>query len=164
LEYCTAIWYNLWPFVIVSGLLIHFSQFGMFGSRKIWQPWLHYPSGFLDFYGRESFFARPLFATFGQRKDPPFAQDFRKSGPMLWFFKYFRRKKIAKKLALLTDNKAKLCKILIITLGFYKNANFFAKNGRKVPKIVIITSTPDWENFRPMGGCLLWVVLWILQK
>jgi hypothetical protein len=62
-------------------------------------------------------------------------------------------------LALLTDNKAKLCKILIITLGFDKNANFFAKNGRKVPKIVIITSTPDWENFRPMGGCLLWAVL-----
>jgi hypothetical protein len=28
----------------------------------------------------------------------------------------------------LTQNKDKLCKILIITLVFEKNANFFAKN------------------------------------
>jgi hypothetical protein len=39
-------------------------------------------------------------------------------------------------------NKAKLCKILIITLVFEKNANFFAENGRKSQKIVIITLTP----------------------
>jgi hypothetical protein len=32
-----AIWYNLWPFGIVCGHLLHFSQFGMFGPRKIWQ-------------------------------------------------------------------------------------------------------------------------------
>jgi hypothetical protein len=38
-------------------------------------------------------------------------------------------KKIAKKLAFLTQNKAKLCKVLIIALFFEKNANFF---GRKV--------------------------------
>jgi hypothetical protein len=48
-------------------------------------------------------------------------------GPMLWFFKYFRRKN-CKKWAFLTQNKAKLCKILIITLVFEKNANFFAEN------------------------------------
>jgi hypothetical protein len=42
----------------------------------------------------------------------------------------------------LTQNKAKLCKILIITLVFEKNANFFAKNCQKSQKIVIITSTP----------------------
>jgi hypothetical protein len=35
-----AIWYNLWPFEIVCGHLYYFSQFGMFGPRKIWQPWL----------------------------------------------------------------------------------------------------------------------------
>jgi hypothetical protein len=38
LEYFMAIWYNSWPFGIVCGHLLHFSQFGMFGPRKIWQP------------------------------------------------------------------------------------------------------------------------------
>jgi hypothetical protein len=45
-------------------------------------------------------------------------------------------------MAFLTQNKAKLCKILIITLAFEKNANFFAENWEKSQKIVIITSTP----------------------
>jgi phosphoserine phosphatase len=48
-----------------------------------------------------------------------------------------------KKLAFLTQNKAKICEILIITLVFEKNANFFAENCQKPQKIVIITSTPD---------------------
>jgi purine nucleoside permease len=48
-----------------------------------------------------------------------------------------------KKLAFLTQNKGKLCKILILTLVFETNANFFAENCRKSPKIVIITSTPE---------------------
>jgi hypothetical protein len=40
LEYFTAIWYNLWPFGIVyCHVLVYFSKFGMFGPRKIWQPW-----------------------------------------------------------------------------------------------------------------------------
>jgi hypothetical protein len=47
--------------------------------------------------------------------------------PMLWFFKYFRRKIQRKKLAFLTQNKAKLCKILIVTLAFEKNAIFCRK-------------------------------------
>jgi hypothetical protein len=42
-------------------------------------------------------------------------------------------------MAFLTQNKAKLCKIWIITLIFEKNANFFAENCRKSQKIVIIT-------------------------
>jgi hypothetical protein len=46
-------------------------------------------------------------------------------------------------MAYLTQNKAKICKILIITLVIEKNANFFAKNWQKSQKIVIITSTPD---------------------
>jgi hypothetical protein len=33
-------WYNLWPFGIVCGLLVYLLRFGMFGPRKIWQPWL----------------------------------------------------------------------------------------------------------------------------
>jgi hypothetical protein len=39
LEYFTAILYNLWPFGTVSGHLVYFSNFCMFGPRKIWQPW-----------------------------------------------------------------------------------------------------------------------------
>jgi hypothetical protein len=50
----------------------------------------------------------------------------------------------AKKLAFLTQNKAKFRKKLIITLVFKKNANFFAENWEKSLKIVIITSTPDY--------------------
>jgi hypothetical protein len=45
-------------------------------------------------------------------------------------------------MAFLTQSKAKLCKILNITLVFEKNAKFFAENCRKSQKIVIITSTP----------------------
>jgi hypothetical protein len=44
-------------------------------------------------------------------------------------FKIFSPKNSAKKLAFLTQNKAKLSKILTITLVFEKNANFF---GRKL--------------------------------
>jgi hypothetical protein len=51
-------------------------------------------------------------------------------GPMLRFFKYFRRK-IQQKMTLLTQNKAEICKILIITLVFEKTANFFAENCKK---------------------------------
>jgi hypothetical protein len=41
------------------------------------------------------------------------------------------------------SKKTKLCKNLIITLVFEKNAKFFAENCRKSPKIAIITSTAD---------------------
>jgi hypothetical protein len=34
-----AIWYNLWPFGMVCGHLLYFSQFCMLGPRQIWQPW-----------------------------------------------------------------------------------------------------------------------------
>jgi hypothetical protein len=67
------------------------------------------------------------------------------AGTDVMIFKIFSPKNLAKKLAFLTQNKAKLCKILIITLVFEKNAKFFAKNCRKLQKIVIITSTPAWE-------------------
>jgi hypothetical protein len=38
LENFMAIWYNLWLFGIVCGHLLYFSQFGMFGPRKIRRP------------------------------------------------------------------------------------------------------------------------------
>jgi hypothetical protein len=56
-------------------------------------------------------------------------------------------KNSAKKLAFLTQNRAKLCKILIITLVFEKNANFFAQNCQKSQKIVIITSVPGDQRY-----------------
>jgi hypothetical protein len=49
---------------------------------------------------------------------------------------------MAKTFALLTQNKAKLCKNLIITLVLEIDANFSTENCLKSPKIVIITSTP----------------------
>jgi hypothetical protein len=47
-------------------------------------------------------------------------------------------------LAFLTRSKAKICKILITTLVFEKNASFFAENCQERQKIVIITSTPGY--------------------
>jgi hypothetical protein len=65
------------------------------------------------------------------------------------FKNIFAEKKIAKKFAFLTKNKAKLCKFLIITLDFEKNANFFAENLQKSQKIVIITSTHGHPYLKP---------------
>jgi hypothetical protein len=47
-------------------------------------------------------------------------------------FKIVLPKNLAKKLAFLTQNIAKLFKILIITLVFGKNTIFFAENGQKL--------------------------------
>jgi hypothetical protein len=58
-------------------------------------------------------------------------------------FKIFSPKNLAKKLAFFAQTTACFAKIVIITLVFEKNANFFAENCRKSQKIVIITSTPD---------------------
>jgi hypothetical protein len=68
-------------------------------------------------------------------------------------------------LAILSQNKAKLCKKLNITLVFEKNANFFAENCRKSQKILIITSTPGilhwsvvskhFSQYRKQAGELL---------
>jgi hypothetical protein len=64
------------------------------------------------------------------------------SGTDVMIFKIFLPNFLAKKLAFLTQNKANLYKMFIITVVFEKNANFFAENCQKSPKIVIITSTP----------------------
>jgi hypothetical protein len=50
-------------------------------------------------------------------------------------FKNIFAKKFSEKNGVLTQNKAKICKILIITLVFEKNANFspkIVKNSRKL--------------------------------
>jgi hypothetical protein len=78
---------------------------------------------------------------------------------MLWFLKYFRRKIWQKYWRFLLKLQLVFAKILIITLVFEKNANFFAENLQKSQKIVIITSTPGrkyelWlvrlKNLRPL--------------
>jgi hypothetical protein len=48
-------------------------------------------------------------------------------GTDVMIFKIFRRIFRRKKLGFLTQSKAKLCKILIVTLVFEKNANFLQK-------------------------------------
>jgi hypothetical protein len=70
----------------------------------------------------------------------------REPGTDVMILNIFSPKNLAKKLAFLTQNKAKLCKILIITLVWGKNAIFFAENCRKSQKIVIITSTPGLSD------------------
>jgi hypothetical protein len=53
-------------------------------------------------------------------------------GPMLWFFKYFRRKKIAK-MAILSPNKAELhMQNFDHNIGFWEKSQFFC---RKLAKI-----------------------------
>jgi hypothetical protein len=49
--------------------------------------------------------------------------------------KIFSSKNLAEKLPLLTQNKGKLCKILVIALVFEKKANLFVKNWRKSLKL-----------------------------
>jgi hypothetical protein len=71
-----------------------------------------------------------------------------KLGTDVMIFKIFSPKNSAKKLALLTRNKAKLCKILIITLVLEKNAKFFRRKLSKIAEIVIKTSTPGSFGFR----------------
>jgi hypothetical protein len=58
--------------------------------------------------------------------------------------KIFSPKILEKKMAFLSQNKAKFVKNFIITLVYEKNANFFAENCLKSQKIVIITSTPGF--------------------
>jgi hypothetical protein len=83
---------------------------------------------------------------------------------MLWFFKYFRWKILRKNLRFWLKTKLIFLKKLIITLVFKKNANFLAENWEKSQKIVIITSSPDWPNFRLLDSCLLWTVFCKLNK
>jgi hypothetical protein len=61
--------------------------------------------------------------------------NFVQSGADVNILKIFSPKKSTKKLASVTRNKAKVCKILIITLVFEKNANFFAEIGKNRRKL-----------------------------
>jgi hypothetical protein len=54
------------------------------------------------------------------------------SGTDVMIFKKFSPNISAKKLVFFTRYKAKLCKILIVTLVFEKNANYFAEIRRKL--------------------------------
>jgi hypothetical protein len=63
-------------------------------------------------------------------------------------FIIFSPKSSAKKLAFLTQNKAKLCKILIITFVFEKNVNFFRRKLSKIAENVIIDPKMKWQIWR----------------
>jgi hypothetical protein len=58
--------------------------------------------------------------------------------PRFWFLKYFRRKNWR----FLLNTLLNYAKHWIMTIGFKINAIFFAENGQKSQKIVIITSIP----------------------
>jgi hypothetical protein len=62
-------------------------------------------------------------------------------------FFYIFAEKFGEKIAFFAQITASFCKNFIITLVAEKNANFFAENWQKLPKIVIITSTPDSKFF-----------------
>jgi hypothetical protein len=67
-------------------------------------------------------------------------------------FKIFSPKNFGEKNgAFLFKTKLNYAKNLIPKLVFEKNANFFAENCRKLPKNVIITSTPGTELARTDG-------------
>jgi hypothetical protein len=58
------------------------------------------------------------------------------AGTDVTILKIFSPKKIAKNRRFLTQNKAKLCKMLIITLVFEKKRQFFSpKNGKNRRKV-----------------------------
>jgi hypothetical protein len=61
-----------------------------------------------------------------------FPSTFISTGADVMIFLIFSPKKSAKNSAFLTQSKAKLCKNLIITLVFEKNANFFRRNLAKI--------------------------------
>jgi hypothetical protein len=66
-------------------------------------------------------------------------------------FKIFSPKKDCEKLVFLTQNKAKLHKILIITLDFQKNANFFAKKLAKIAHNCDYNICPRLSEFTFVG-------------
>jgi hypothetical protein len=58
--------------------------------------------------------------------------------------------KFSKKLAFLTQNKAKLCKSLIITLVFEKNAIFFRRKLSKIAENCVHNIDPRLCEFSPI--------------
>jgi hypothetical protein len=64
------------------------------------------------------------------------------SGTDVMIFLIFSPKNLAKNWRFLLKLLLVFAKIVILTLVFEKNANFFAENCQKSQKIVIITSTP----------------------
>jgi hypothetical protein len=68
-------------------------------------------------------------------------------GPMLWFFKYFRRKILRKYWRFLLNLLLVFAKKIDHSIGFWEKRHFFAENWQKLQKIVIITSTPVWIKY-----------------
>jgi hypothetical protein len=169
LVYFVVFWYILWSFGIFCGLLVYFVVFWYilwsFGIHMLWSFGIFFlilicctkknlATLFQSFLIFQTKFIKDNLSGWKpdhihdpvglQKSKVSFVADL---GPMLWFLKYFCQKIQRKYWRFCTQNKAKLCKIFIITLVFKKNANFFVENCRKSQKIVIITSTPckNWN-------------------
>jgi hypothetical protein len=82
-------------------------------------------------------------------------------GPMLWFFKYFRRKFRQKNWRFWLKTKLNY-PIFYHNIGFWEKRHFFAENCQKSQKIVIITSTPGcWQNNELIPGCRRHRTRWV---
>jgi hypothetical protein len=85
LEYFMAIWYNLWPFVIVCGHLVYFSQFIRKSGNPAFQPFfLHKASA------------------------PDYSLSVQRTGAARFFFCHFEQKPFFKKLYILSANRKSL--------------------------------------------------------
>jgi hypothetical protein len=56
--------------------------------------------------------------------------------------KIFLPKNFGEKIGVFDSKQSQILKKMIVTLGFEKNANFFAENCLKSPKIVIVNIGP----------------------
>jgi hypothetical protein len=56
-------------------------------------------------------------------------------------------------LAFFAQTTASFCKNFDHNIGFWEKRQFFAEDWKKLQNIVIITSTPDWANFRLFTMC-----------
>jgi hypothetical protein len=76
---------------------------------------------------------------------------------MLWFFKIFSPKNLAKKLAFLSQNKAKICKNFYHNIGFWEKRQFFHR------KLAKIAENCD-RNIDPMLYRFTWKTKKFQQK
>jgi hypothetical protein len=79
-------------------------------------------------------------------------------------FKIFSPKNLANNWRFLLKLLLVFAKIVIITLVFEKNANFFAKNWQKSQKIVIITSPGRATNWETLSQTRLVTLVNSLRK
>jgi hypothetical protein len=129
-----------------SKTLQNIPNMGFFGYEKIYHlatpGWRQQKSACRSFYGlfrsswvecqigadaRKEIILTIFFESRSPEKKTGIANQSLEPGPDVLIFKFFSPKNVAKKLPFLTQNKAKLCKTLIIIMYFLKNANIFCR-------------------------------------